>query len=421
MSNYFSYQNVIDDIRKFRSSGTKFGGDFNLTDTTGRKYFKIFFYFNNGDAEGISSSSHNGLLAPTWYVSGVDDSNYYMYNSAWSYLKMNYEDERADLLKQFVTLLSNISSESPWYFSEIAGLDSALDRQQTMVHDFKFEEERKKISIKCLPDAADDRIGTLLDLYRSIVWSWQMKREVLPANLKKFDMGIFIFDTPTIPYDTRPKTSEYNKVGDTGHKASSYKYIEFHNCEFDYNSVKSPLSTLNNKEGIELEYTIDILFDDCYETRYNAHIGKILGDLIKWDLDYNETYSEFDEVGEIVDDYSDYYNELPTVMPDNMKIEERVAQKTLPKTGFLQTAVNELAGHAKQFVGGIVKKAVLGNMHTFSLAKAVTQVKDVLGGHVFAAASAVKSYQEDKSISNKVKRVNKIGNMYSNETIKNSI
>jgi hypothetical protein len=74
-------------------------------------------------------------------------------------------------------------------------LDTALERKIITETDFKLE-DRKSIVIKCLPDAYDNRIGTLLDLYRSICYSYTNKKEIVPANLRKFDMGIYIFNTP---------------------------------------------------------------------------------------------------------------------------------------------------------------------------------------------------------------------------------
>lgn len=388
MSRTISYKTILNDRDLFRKSGTKSGGEFNLLDTPGTKYFKIFFYFNNGDSETpLEVSKSTGLLAPTWEVSPApNDSTYYQYNSAWSYLKMNREDERADQLVKFVNLLSNISSQSPWYFSEITGLDSALERKQVI--DFKWEEERKKISIKCLPDAYDNRIGTLLDLYRSIVWSWQMKREVLPSNLRKFDMGIFIFNDPIANfsvlynYNANQSTDEnediktiiskqrYSVIGeDENSYRSSYKYIEFHNCEIDYNSSKSGLSTLNNKDGITPEYTIDISFDDCYEHQFNESLFMGFGDMIQWDLISNIEYNYEPEKPNFV---------IPTV------------------DGFLTQAFNQVVETVKEAGGSILKKAVLGNLYTFSLTKMKDQLKSLSKGNIWGATHNVINYiQED--------------------------
>ena len=390
MSRTISYKTILSDRDLFRKSGTKSGGEFNLLDTPGTKYFKIFFYFNNGDCENAMDISKSvGLLAPTWEVSPTpNDSTYYQYNSAWSYLKMNREDERADQLVKFVNLLSNISSQSPWYFSEITGLDSALERKQVI--DFKWEEERKKISIKCLPDAYDNRIGTLLDLYRSIVWSWQMKREVLPSNLRKFDMGIFIFNDPIANftvlynYNANQTTDEilldknekvmsqrqYSVIGEDGNSyRSSYKYIEFHNCEIDYNSSKSGLSTLNNKEGVPFEYTIDISFDDCYEHQFNEFLFMGFGDMIQWDLISNIEYNYEPEKPNSF---------IPTV------------------DGFLTQAFNQVVETVKEAGESILKKAVLGNLYTFSLTKMKDQLKSLSKGNIWGATHNVINYiQED--------------------------
>ena len=425
MSRYISYQSILKDRELFRKSGTISGGDFNLTDTPGTKYFKIMFYFNNGDVNGEENTNQStGLLSPTWLLSGVEDSTYYKFNSAWSYLKMNCEDERADMLVQFVNLLSNISSQSPWYFSELSGLDQALERKQIMDKNFQFDEERKKISIKCLPDAYDDRIATLLDLYRSIVWSWSMKREVVPSNLRKFDMGIFIFDTPVIPFNSRPldKMNVYSEIGESYNYKTSYKYIEFHNCEFDYNSNKG-LSAINNQEGTQPEYTIDILFDDCYEERYNEFLTTTLGDMIYWDtltvdnIDLIDSDIDFPFGG---DEFMDYYKHQERIEPDHKELTANKVTKTLPKTGFLTSVASELVGHTEEFVKSKINKVVLGNLYNFSLSQGVSQVKQALSGHVFSTANAIKSYISDDKKA-QVKYVNKIGNIYQNQTIANNI
>lgn len=275
-----SYGVFLNDIQNFKRSGTYSGGDFNVYDTPANKYFKLFFYFWNNNARNDSINNSGGLLAPTWEL-GLKNEDLWEVSSAYSYLKINDEEERAEKLQQFVKLLSNISTYSPWYFNSIEGLGEALDRKQVMEENFQFDASRKKISIKCLPDAYDDRIGTLLDLYKDIVWSWQMKREIIPSNLRKFDMGLYIFESPIanihLGNTTVDKLNKSNYL-------TSYKYIEFHNCEIDYNSARTGLSALsNNENGVHPEYTIDIFFDDCYEERYNEFMMRTIGDMIAID------------------------------------------------------------------------------------------------------------------------------------------
>ena len=244
-----SYTTFLKDRIKFKQAGGV-GNSMNLLDTPSHSFFKILFYFANNDTD---YDDEVGLLSPTWLVcDGSDEREYYNYNTAWSYLKMNDENERAEKLKQFITLLSNINCNSPWYFSEVEGMDAVMQRLNN--GDIKFD-ERKKITIKCLPDAIDKRIETLLDLYRDITWSWKLKKEVLPANLRKFDMGLYIWESPVKGMHAyRPNGGDWkDSVLDENSEeyASSYKLLEFHNCEIDYDSVKSGYSSLTNKEGIQ--------------------------------------------------------------------------------------------------------------------------------------------------------------------------
>lgn len=504
MSNYVSYCNIIDDIINFRRAERKVYDDngkllidkFRIFDTPGRKYFKVFFYFQNQDQD--IPGNDTGLLAPTWEVEGVNSLNYYQYNSAWSYLKMNNEDERAEQLKSFVELLSDISSKSPWYFQEVSGLDTALERK-VMDRDFKFEETRQKISIKCLKDAVDDRIGTLLDLYRTITWSWMMKREVLPANLRKFDMGIMIFNEPYIFRGITPKSMKKDDLGQTIEEnefsvpwksdwknengnpinlalkssredlmgiidnpdsnvltdgqiilqalnvaknhtfadsifikeiakkiigwikkdkeepiefhdkwnsydlidSTNYKYIEFHNCEFDYNSAKSAYSTISNAEGLEPEYTIDIYFDDCYEDRYDMNLCRKIGDIVMWDIannidDYH--YSE-DITGSFtknnMSEDSEYWEmrsypkwEKPGTNKWD-KIKEAAKEAAIEA---VKNALKLLASTGADWVIGQVAGLVLGNINGFSLTRAWDQAGQALQGNVFSTIDSVNDY-----------------------------
>lgn len=337
-----SYASIYNALINWRRPDYERIGD--LYDTPTVKYFKIFFHFgdsdsyNTGPTDGNSQAySDAGLLAPTFLLEsapsksqgsgssykftqtnlGSKEYNYHLYNSAWAYLKNNGEEERAALLKYFILLLSDISTNYPWYFQAIEGMEQAIERKCFTDKEFKIDEERKKISIKCLSDAVDDRIGTLLDLYRSITYSWATKREILPANLRKFDMSIYVIEAPLAGITKRismlaenaMQLADFSSYGEkyawfakdmwnssiteqkqgvpeissltsSSDKYLSYKLFEFRNCEFDYNSSKTGLANLNNAEGVMPTYSIDISFDDCFEHRFNFIHGAELGDMI---------------------------------------------------------------------------------------------------------------------------------------------
>lgn len=446
MSNYVTYCDLLKDRYNFRKSGGRYSSEFNYYDTPSHKFFKLFFYFNNGDVDGMPTvRESSGLLAPTWLLindsTKLNDSTYHQYNSAWSYFMMNADHYRAILLQKFVNLLSNISAESPWYFSELVGLDSAMDRKAALLENFTISPERPKLTIKCLPDSVDDRIGTLLDLYRFLVWDWTTKRETLPANLRKFDMGILIFETPTAEFNVGKIATDASKlnnqywfkqmgIDDTPINMTSFKYIELHNCEIDYNSTKNVYSLLNNKEGTGSEYNLEIYFDDCYETRYNEFLDKNgieFGDLLnlsllepgsgrlRWDYNYNEHDTQLNKLpgrnnisgtfiasnyDEIMRDVAN--NQLESTALRNKDKKWKTAGK-FREAGFLEELlVGTIGGAAKQvgnyaldYVSSTLKKAVLGNLYTFSLTNVWDQIKSASKGNVVNTAQELWKYKTE--------------------------
>ena len=425
-----SYGRFLLDRQNFRKAGTKNGNEFNLFDTPAKKYFKILFYFGNDDNDknrylgnfGFS----NGLLTPTWLMEDFSNSdelpkNLYEYNSAWAYLKLNAEDERAEKLKQFVHLLSNINSNSPWYFNSIEGIQEALDRKPASGNNFEFN-ETKKITIGCLSDAFDNRITTLLDLYRDITWSWKLKKEILPSNLRKFDMAIFIFETPTNLWHSKEDYLSENST-----YIPSYKMLEFHNCEIDYNSIKSGWAELNNSEGVSPTYKIEISYDDCYEVNWNEFSTQLMGDIIQGDTEdliINRIYHKHDK--ELKNRYTNIIaGEQQDITDINSKVEEQLKKYkkrefengndlgTLPQhpgskdynKGFLVNAVDQLVGVAKNWVVDKIERAVLGNLYTYSLTKIADQAKTLLQGGVIQTVQAAKDYSDNIKQRKEVKQV----------------
>ena len=325
------YSSVLQSISEFRRSGghtsqIRFDGPQTY-------YFKIFFYFEDNVSPvaynyGVPTSNLLGLTYDGTQFSGLPwedgqvietqtmsvEEGYVPVNTALNYLLLNYEWDRARKLTEFIYMLSEISYKYPWYFKTISGLDKAIERKEVTESEFKLDDQRKSFQIKCLHDSENNKIGTLLDLYRNVVYSQLMHKEILPANLRKFDMGIFIFSRPL--KNMHRKVSKSDLIGttneinwDTPHQSSgkyasfdpykisnnyldqyktSYKYLEFHNCEFDYNSSASAYSELDNSEGFKQEYTINIFYDNMVENRFDEWLMKDIGDISTWDLNLRE-------------------------------------------------------------------------------------------------------------------------------------
>lgn len=477
-NNLISYSTFLKDRKNFINSGTR-SDDMGVFDTPSHNFFKILFYFYNGDSDNNDILSSGGLLAPTWEFIG-EDTNYYEYNSAWAYLKNNNEEERAEKLEKFVNLLSNINCNSPWYFSEITGVEESMSRLGDD-GSVKFDDQRKKITIKCLPDSYDQRIETLLNLYRDIVWSWSNKKEIVPANLRKFDMGLYIWESPVYSLNTDSVLDE--KLSDY---SSSYKLLEFHNCEIDYNSVKSGYSALDNRMGFSKEFSIDIHFDDCYEHSYNSIIMRTIGDVITTDT----AIVIFDEDGsgqsnissrrqgnagaKYNSDTSSANNQLDInlnnssnrpknwfanpitgtyeVGPDDSKINVGY-QRVLPNhrgshetnNGLLNNIIDQAIGTGNDEINTIKNRLLLGNLYTYSISKMSDQLRSIFNGNVSTAINAIDEYAgtnimntiHNNSLNNLAGRTqsklnnivndrkenssNTLGNLYKSKTLINNI
>jgi hypothetical protein len=286
---YYSYLDFIRNRKDFKVVNSE-----DIFDNPSALFYKIIFYFNK----------ENGLLGTDKILESeisefdkdykLSNSNNYR-NTAYNYLLLNNEVERAFLLKKFIYLLSNINSNTPWYFQEVSGIDNAIERKIFSEGEIKLDEKPRQLSIKCLNDSMDNRIGTLLDLYRSICYSYDKRKEIVPANLRKFNMGILIFSAPLRGYSGKSAGQKvYPRIPDknTQDVISSAKFFEFRNCEFDYNSSKSAFSTLNTSESaFSPEYTITINYDDCYESRFNDVMQAVITDFINveegWDNSVN--------------------------------------------------------------------------------------------------------------------------------------
>lgn len=393
-SNPISYATFLRDRMMFQRAGGTEGNDFSQLDTPGHYFFKILFYFRNGDSTGEIGNS-GGLLAPTWedYVESAQQY-YYTYNSAWSFLKMNNENERADLLKKFVILLSEISSNSPWYFKSISGLGSALKRDCVNAANFSIPAERKQIVIKCLPDAYDTRIATLLDLYRAVSWSWTKKCEILPRNLRKFDMGVYIFSSPITNLHKSDDTVLDNES--SGY-STSYKLIEFHGCEIDYNSSSSMNDELDNSTGQQIEYSITINYDDVYEVRWNEAMIRLIGDMIKSDTESVITL--------------DQENLDITYGRKSIEFYNRV---TKYQKGFLKNMTDQLLDEFNPFnkIQDKITSVVLGNLNGISLSKIDSQIDQLASGQITQTAQAIGDYTRGKVAETIITNENNIGKIF---------
>ena len=361
-------------------------------------YFRLFFYFNNSHGENRQSDKSNGLpfsnnllgldndferLLETPSATSTEGYSAFVgANTAYNFLLANDEIERADYLKQFIYLLSEINTNSPWYWQSIGGLDGAIE--QKWIEDGKMS-EGKNITITCLPDAIDGRISTLLDLYRSATYSNQRMVSIVPANLRKFDMGVYVFATTNSSIH-KLKSGKYATIDpnptNSNEFIASSKYFEFHNCEIDYNTSKDAFSEISNVEGSELVHKLVINYDECMTMNYNQFMMKTIGDFVTTDLSGVYAYDK---------------SNIP--QNDIFRLSQQAYTNSI-EGGFIDRLTNQLSNTLDSYAKSLINKLYLGNAHGFSMKSAVNIADQMLNGSIIDATKNLVSQSNNNKNKN---------------------
>lgn len=296
----WSTEDFIKERLKFKKIATD-GSTVSRYNDKGMFFYRLFFNFNTGYGlfgsilkDSINQATEEG-------------------NTAWQYLTNNISSKRfseryrnvlynkRESLVEFTKLLNYISNESPWFFESISGLKDATKLE----FDTIVKKEDPSFSIKFNPDAIDMRISTLLDLYKDACFDYTNSKEVIPENLRKFDMSIILFNPPiqgvNINYKNIYENTRINPISNTSeagfvvgytHKEDqfsntafkktysdffnsngmSFKCLIFKNCEFVLKEMSSFPDTITNSTGFEAKYDIKISYQRVFSYNINREL-----------------------------------------------------------------------------------------------------------------------------------------------------
>lgn len=236
-------------------------------------YFRVFFNFD----------TFHGLLGGL-LNSNVEDKEYSI-NSAIKYLNFlnpsYYKNENINARKKslltFGQTLSAINTLSPWMFKSISGMNAALNPN---IDEFSKE---KSFNIEFNPDTVDFRLTTMLSAYKYACFDDIGTKEIIPENLRKFDMTVVLFSvpikyihTPVINDSTGKKLrKDYKKGYDASNmnNVMSMKVLSFYNCEFDKTSLGSYIpGSLTSDSPFQLgKNSLKINYDKVLETVINEY------------------------------------------------------------------------------------------------------------------------------------------------------
>lgn len=236
-------------------------------------YFKLFFKFDSayGLLGGIMKSSNGQKFAAN--------------NTAIQYLTRNINktndniEGRRKALVKFVRSLSYISSNAPWFFKSVKDVNNALNMNLSNLT------AEKSIEIECSEEAIDLRLLTLMDFYKYAAYDAVNQKEVLPENLRKFDLDIVIFQTPirylqTSTRDLKGRTTLYKNLNASNMTdRMSFKLFSFQGCEIDYSTLNTMLpQTFSNQTPFQSCPTFKIKYDRVYQHNQNEFAKVLFGD-----------------------------------------------------------------------------------------------------------------------------------------------
>ena len=296
-------------------------------------YFKIFFDFDTN--HGL----FGGLLNDTYMTSATNSAAKYLYSVRNLHKNMKSKD-RINALYKMASILSYINLNAPWYFKSVKGLNKAV----LPVLD-EFSKERS-IEIETAPEAIDMRLSTIMSLYNYACFDVYTDKEVIPSNLRKFNMSIILFQTPLrylhtsftthenkeflgINTDSIPLANKLLGLNKGGNQKVNYKsmsatngtsnnfadmmsmkIISLYGCEFDKDSIGSQIpNDIANDMPFQMgKNTIKINYTEATEHTMNEFYAMMFGSDGFYFNQYSNFYDANHEMAGYVNDIDEEWN-----------------------------------------------------------------------------------------------------------------
>lgn len=237
-------------------------------------YLSFFFLFNGGDRQ------NSPLLSGT----------------AEDYLRNVVGDnDRADRLKKFIDLLRRINAELPWFWQSVSGLEAT--RQYGNLEEPFWGANKPKIEIECLENI-ELTGAALIDLYKRAAFDFSRWIEVIPENLRHFEMMVFVTEVRTFQQKksdaVKDSKGNYGLYGDSTLNVSDTAVntemsvdakpifvVKLGHCQFDIDSTSDLFADLSKnpdmaKTKIGIFWKTVEQMNQVYGSNLNANLDNTL-------------------------------------------------------------------------------------------------------------------------------------------------
>lgn len=189
----------------------------------------------------------------------IDNGATYEYtDSAYRYLERIGQSQKQLQLKQFKEKLQTVNRDMPWYWQSIEGLEGVWEKYHNIKEPYLGGDD-SIITINTL-ESIDFSITGLLELYRNVAYDFKNRREVLPENMREFNLIIFVEEIRkfrSFRLNTNDATS--TTMVDM---ATPYLAIVLKKCQFLPGKSTNIFNNLNNMDSTMVTQSLSFSYAD---------------------------------------------------------------------------------------------------------------------------------------------------------------
>jgi hypothetical protein len=320
--------------------------------------------------------------------------------SALNYLKAINDSQRFEYLKLFQDLLLDTNYYQPWYWQQIDGADKVWD-YGSLKDPYKGGDDAR-IKITTL-ESIDLRVTALMDLYRKACFDYEFRREIIPSNLRKFQVTIFIQEIRNIqvdfgsignalntfnsvsgafgqsplvlPFET-PQQKAARETARVSNEFGANVMFTLKFCEFDSDKSGAAFASVSMVVPEAASQVIEFTYDSIDESYLNPTIQNVPPGFSGAGMNY----SFLDDLGSpesnsgmsMIEKMQKLAND-PDYRKDVMQTAAKNAGAALGAAAL--NAVDTLAANAANRVQGELNRLLLGNVYGFSASNALTSLQ----------------------------------------------
>ena len=166
-------------------------------------------------------------------------------------------------LENFQKVLLKINKELPWFWQTISGVDVAMTYEKMV--DPWWGANKPKLEIECLEENVELTAIGLMDLYKRACFDFTRWVEVIPPNLRHFQMQVWVSEVRAFQQNSDAKNLGFfdnpENSGNGGNvkkmnqdfslSAKPFIQLNFSHCEFDIDSIAPMFADLGKNPELK--------------------------------------------------------------------------------------------------------------------------------------------------------------------------